>query len=55
MHIRKEDRDAMEGVAMLLAHGLKIAWNDIRGREFTAEDEAKLREVKKRAKEKGVS
>lgn len=55
MHIRKEDRDAIEGIAMLLAHGLRIAWNDRRGRELTAEDEAKLREVRKRAEEKGVS
>jgi len=55
MHIRKQDRDAARGIALLLAEGLRIAWKDMRGKEITDEDDKRLAEVKKRARDLGVS
>lgn len=55
MHIRKQDRDALKGLSILMAEGLRIAWKDARGKDLTAADEKRLKAAKKRARDLGVS
>ena len=54
-HIRKEDSDAVIGIAILLKEGIRQCVKEMRGREITDEDDKKIRDAIARAKKRGVS